>query len=139
MRFLLREPSKKFGPYINAEFREKLFRGSEVYGIDLAALIIQMGRDHGLNGYTKWRNICGLSRLKSFNELKEIVKDEFDVELLKEVYETVDDIDLFIMGLAEKPTNGALLGPTFSCIISRQFEKVKVINNTKIIKNIYLF
>lgn len=49
------------------------------------------------------------------------------IELIKKlakIYKTVDDMDLFLIGLAEKPLHGALLGPTFSCIISLQFQKV---------------
>lgn len=48
------------------------------------------------------------------------------IELIRElsnVYKTVNDMDLFLLGLAEKPIHGAILGPTFSCIISLQFQK----------------
>lgn len=126
LRYLIREPTQNFGPFINSEFREKLFRGSEKYGLDLSALIIQIGRDHGLNGYVEWRSVCGLSRPQSFDDLNEILIDEFDIKALEEMYESVNDIDLFVLGLAERPVSGALLGPTFSCIIERQFEKVTI-------------
>ena len=50
IRFTLQQPAKKLGPHISEEFRDKFIRGPDLYGIDLAAMIIQMGRDHGVNG-----------------------------------------------------------------------------------------
>ena len=37
----------------------------------------------------------------------------------------VDDIDLFTGGLAETANIGALVGPTFGCLIGRQFHYLK--------------
>ena len=36
------------------------------------------------------------------------------------------DIDLFTGGLLEKPVTGGTLGPTFECIIGKQFQRLKV-------------
>ena len=50
IRTLLHEPAIKLNaPHINAEFRDKFMRGLDKFGVDLAAMIIQMGRDHGLD------------------------------------------------------------------------------------------
>jgi len=48
------------------------------------------------------------------------------VGVLSKVYASVDDIDLFVGGLAEiNPLDDSLLGPTFMCIIADNFLKLK--------------
>ena len=47
--------------------------------------------------------------------------DRRTVARLENVYEHIDDIDLFTGGMAEKPVVGGIVGPTFACIIGQQF------------------
>ena len=44
---------------------------------------------------------------------------------MKSVYESVDDVDLFIGGVTEKPLPNALVGPTFAYVIYKQFESLR--------------
>ncbi|KAM3718694.1 Heme peroxidase [Dirofilaria immitis] len=117
LKYLLREPINGPTLHMNDEFRNKFFKEKENLGYDLAALILQIGRDHGIPPYIVWREYCGGSKIQSFDDLMDDLIG--GIELVKElanIYKAVDDMDLFILGLAEKPIHGALLGPTFSCI-----------------------
>ena len=91
--------------------------------MDLAALNIQRGRDHGLPGYNSFRELCGLGRVPHFDYMVDYIPYEI-VERLKMIYEDVDDVDLFIGGISESNTVGSLLGPTFQCIVGDQFARL---------------
>lgn len=45
-----------------------MFRGGNPYGVDIAAINIQRGRDHGLRSYNDYRELVGQQRIKSFQE-----------------------------------------------------------------------
>jgi hypothetical protein len=107
--------------FITAELTNHLFQTPRShFGMDLAALNLQRGRDHGLAPYNIWREQCGLRRFTDWQQL-EAVMDRKTVGRIENVYEHVDDIDLFTGGMAEKPVVGGIVGPTFACIIGQQF------------------
>lgn len=43
-------------------------------------------------------------------------------------YSRVEDIDLYAGGMAEKVVQGGTVGPTFACIIGRQFHKLRSVD-----------
>ena len=42
------------------------------------------------------------------------------------MYGTPERIDLFMGGMIEKAAEGALVGPTFQCIVGDQFKRLKL-------------
>ena len=84
----------------SSSVQENLRRGEGDLS-DLVSINIQRGRERGVPGYTKYRNLqlCGLSNVKSFDDLKNVADfDQDDVENLRKVYDNVHDIDLFVGG-----------------------------------------
>lgn len=97
-----------------------LFRGSNPFGLDLAAINIQRARDHGVRPYNDYLEVGGNKRIAKF--------EEFGPELgakLAEAYHHPDDVDLWIGGLLESARNDGLVGPTFGDIIADQFSKLR--------------
>lgn len=93
---------------------------------NLAAINIQRGRDHGLPSYNKWRKFCGLKKAKSFVDYKKEIQNKEDITALRKLYKRVNNyVDLFPAALAEKHLHGRQVGPTFSCIIKKQFENLR--------------
>ncbi|MFQ5574969.1 MAG: peroxidase family protein [Terriglobia bacterium] len=102
--------------------RNFLFGGPGEGGFDLAALNIQRGRDHGIPTYNDTRRVFGLKRVKDFDE---ITSDPSLQDALESVYADVDDVDLWVGGLAEEHVNGALVGETFHTILVDQFTRLR--------------
>ncbi|XP_071944046.1 uncharacterized protein [Antedon mediterranea] len=93
-------------------------------GLDLVALNIQRGRDHGLPAYNEWRYFCELPKAKNFDDLRSEMSAS-NIRNLQKVYESVDDIDAFIGFISETAVHGALVGKTLGCIIAKQFRNFK--------------
>ena len=88
---------------------------------------IQRGRDHGLQGYTAYRQACVPARGKpaSFADLAGPIRRR-DVARLRRLYAHVDDVDLFVGGILERHRGGGILGPTFRCIVGDTFARLKL-------------
>jgi hypothetical protein len=70
---------------------------------DLGAVDILRDRERGTPRYNQFRTLLGLKPLRSFEELT----DEYDaLKALKQVYDSIDDVDLLVGNLAEmrRPT-----------------------------------
>jgi len=106
---------------VNHLFEEPNVRRS---GMDLAALNIQRGRDHGLPGYNAYRAVCGLAPATTFEELVPHMSVA-QAGRMAELYASTDDIDLFSGLISEKPLRGAMVGPTLACLVGLQFRHLR--------------
>ena len=110
---LATQPAQKFDNIITEEVTNHLFQAKDKeFGMDLISLNLQRGRDHGLQGYNAFRELCGFGRAENFDQLADLIPLKI-VERLKLIYDNLDDVDLFIGGISEAPAVGSLLGPTF--------------------------
>ncbi|MGI9241032.1 MAG: peroxidase family protein [Verrucomicrobiales bacterium] len=98
--------------------RNQLFGPAGAGGLDLAAMNVQRGRDHGLAGYNDTRAAYGLARKESFDE---ITSDPTMQAALASVYEDVDEIDLWIGSLAEEHLTGVCVGELTAMSMLQQF------------------
>lgn len=90
--------------------------------LDLAALNIQRGRDHGLAGYNTMRLTYGLPAIHDFAEMN----CDVDVQnKLRELYHSVDAIDPWIGALAENHKAGAQVGELLHAVICDQFTRLR--------------
>jgi hypothetical protein len=118
LRGLASQRGQEVDPFLVDDIRNLLFGP---VGFDLAALNMQRGRDHGLPGYAEMRRIMFGDKIDGWNDLGGIMMAGV-ADLLNDVYDDVDDVDLWVGGLAEAHVNGGMLGQLFSAIISGQFE-----------------
>ncbi|KAK9306667.1 hypothetical protein QLX08_002745 [Tetragonisca angustula] len=123
LRGMATQTSQKMDINIVEDITSKLFASNEEsLGLDAISLDIQRGRDHGLPGYNHYRKYCGLPSAKSFDDFLDYIPMEM-IKKLRTVYVHPDDVDLIIGGMAERPAEDGLLGPTFRCLIFEQFSR----------------
>lgn len=122
---MVNEPSQSVDSHFSEELTNHLFQDTNSsFGMDLVTINLQRGRDHGLPGYNFFRQACGLTRLRSFQQL-EAVMVEGASQIFSRLYAHVDDIDLFIAGNYERKLREAMVGPVFACIIGEQYRRLK--------------
>lgn len=103
-----------------------LFERPNSPGLNLAALNIQRSRDHGLPGYNAYRRFCGLKSAKGFQDTRKEIPSSRNRRVLAKLYNDNPDLaDLWVAGLAEAPSRGSAVGPTFGCIIREQYRRLR--------------
>lgn len=105
--------------------RDRLFQFVFHMSMDLGALNMERGRDHGLPGYNAWRKFCGLSQPSTQTELARVINNADLARRLLQLYGTPDNIDPWLGGLIEPFVRGGRVGPLFSCLIATQFQRIR--------------
>src|SRR6185295_549731 len=122
LKYLASDPSSEVDTKVVNSVRNFLFGPPGAGGLDLASLNIQRGRDHGLADYNSTRAAYGLKKVTSFDQ---ITSDPVLAGKLKDLYGSVDNVDLWVGGLAEDHVRGGSLGPTFRRILIDQFTRTR--------------
>jgi peroxidase len=102
-------------------FRNHLFGAPGSGGLDLAALNIQRGRDHGLADYNTVRMAAGLEAMA---DISAISSDPVAQSNLMAAYSDVDHIDLWVGLLSEDHMPGSAVGELAATVIALQFKQL---------------
>lgn len=123
LRGFATQVSQKVDAFFVDDIRNFLFGPPGAGGLDLVALNIQRGRDHGLPSYNEVRR-----KLEGLEPKTDFLKVTNSLELqnkLADVYGNIDTMDVYIGGLAEDPVSGSMLGELFHKIVTLQFEALR--------------
>lgn len=121
-------PMLEIDPSIVDGLRDFLFRNREGNGsqqmLDLAALNIQRGRDHGLPDFNACRRTeeFELPHVSSFDAL---TGDSRLARQLERAYGTIDRLDPWVGALAEQPSEGRRVGDLLHAVLVDQFTRLR--------------
>lgn len=122
LRGLASQTCQRVDAYLIDDVRNFLFGPPGSGGFDLASLNIQRGRDHGLPTLNQMRRELGLTAYATFDD---VTSDAAVAANLASVYASVEDIDLWVGGLAEDHVAGAMVGETWLVILRDQFVRLR--------------
>jgi hypothetical protein len=122
LKYLASDRAQEIDTKVIDDVRNFLFGAPGQGGFDLVSLNIQRGRDHGLADYNTVRVAYGLPKVASFAQ---ITSDTAVQASLQQAYGSVDTLDLWVAGLAEKHLPGSSLGETFTKILVDQFSRLR--------------
>ncbi|MGD1702942.1 peroxidase family protein [Dapis sp. BLCC M229] len=91
-------------------------------GSDLPSLNIQRGRDHGLGSYNDAREALGLTRKNNFSDIS---SDQEVVAALESVYDSVDDVEIWVGMLSEDNLPNASIGELNEALLEEQFTRLR--------------
>jgi len=122
LKYLASDRAQEIDTKVVDDVRNFLFGAPGQGGFDLASLNIQRGRDHGLADYNTVRVAYGLPKVTSFAQIS---PDTAVQAALQQAYGSIDTLDLWVAGLAEKHLPGSSLGETFTRILVDQFSRLR--------------
>ena len=87
---LINEPAAKYDNNVVDTLQNHLFEfigaDGSIQAFDLATLNINRGRDHGIPPYNKIRELCGLKKATTFQDLLDVMTQD-KINTLASIYE----------------------------------------------------
>ena len=123
LRGFATQVSQKVDAFFVDDIRNFLFGPPGAGGLDLVALNIQRGRDHGFPSYNDVRR--ELEGLEPKTDFPEVTESPELRNKLADAYGDINNMDVYIGGLAEDPVPGSMLGELFHTIVTLQFEALR--------------
>ena len=122
LRGLASQQAQEIDNLIVDEVRNFLFGPPGSGGFDLASLNIQRGREHGIASFNRVRRDMGLQPYRRFGQFSD---DPAVARRLRSIYDSPNDVDAWVGGLAEDHVNGGLVGPTWRAVLADQFTRLR--------------
>lgn len=125
LRNVTAEFSQATDAYTVPVLRNLLFSplpGGNVDQMDLIAIDIQRARDVGVATLAQMRRALGLRAYRSWADLTPDPRLQMQ---FRQLYGSVDQVDLFMGGSTERHAPGAVVGETFQAIIAHQFRALR--------------
>ena len=123
LRGLAYAPSQLLDSKITNEMRNFLFTPPTLFNMDLAALNVHRGRDHGFGSYNQVREDIGLAPAVEFSD---ITSDPVMAAKLAEAYDgDISLVDPYAGGLSEDLVEGSQVGELFTLLIADQFTRIR--------------
>jgi hypothetical protein len=113
---------QEIDPFVIEDLRNFLFAEGGQGGLDLIAINLQRGRDHGLPSFNQARVALGLSPYTSFDEIS---SDPAVSRSFEEAYGDIDLVDLWIGAVAEDHMPDASVGETIATAVAMQFRHLR--------------
>ncbi len=114
--------SESLDAMVVEDVRSFLFGAPGSGGLDLAALNIQRGRDHGLPDYAEVRRALGLQPVADFMQL---TGDVGFARRLQGLYGDVAKVDAWVGFLCEPAVQGSMAGEGLHKLLREQFERLR--------------
>jgi hypothetical protein len=119
---LTKQMAEQVDSRIVDEVRSFLFAPNMSIGLDLAALNIQRGRDHGIPNYNVMREAYGLAPADDFAD---VTSDVYMQDSLAALYGDVDALESWVGALVEDHVPGISVGPLMVASLVDQFERLR--------------
>lgn len=122
MKGLASQVSQENDILVVDEIRNFLFGPPGAGGLDLAALDIQRGRDHGMLDYNEFRRTYDLQPLNNFSQL---TSDTALQAGLQSLYGNINNVDAWVGGISENHMAGKSIGGMLNASFIEQFTRTR--------------